>query len=1392
MAESSVASAEHGDSSNNLTKTTPSHLTFPVVGLGASAGGLQALLRFFEHMPNDNGMAFVIVLHLSPTHDSNADKIIQRATRMPVTQVTKPVPLEKNHVYVIAPGYQLAMNDGHLQVRKEARKRGERASIDLFFRTLADAHRERSFCLVLSGTGSDGAVGLSRIKERGGVTIAQAPMDAEYDDMPRSAIATGMVDLVLPVADIPQKLIELWRNARAMQLPGNFDPPPHVSQPSSEEEAAVAERALRDILALLFSRTGHNFRHYKRATVLRRIERRLQVNAQPDLASYLTFLHATPRETDLLLGDMLIGVTNFFRDREAFEALERDVVPQLFSFAGASESGHSQEIRAWSAGCSTGEEAYSLAMLLAEQARTEQSPAKLQVFATDIDDRAIATARTGIYPESIFTDIPPVRLREYFVKQQSCYSVKKEIRELVLLAQHSLLRDPPFSRLDLITCRNLLIYLDRDVQREILQMFHFALRPGGYLFLGSSESADLCANLFAPVDKKNRIFRAKAGHTPKRSVPMLPVGADSAQRSYVPAQPSNRDARKQSFAEIHQRVLEQYAPPSVIVGPDAEIVHMSDRAGHFLRYVGGEPSHNLLTLVKPELRLELRTAMFQAVQSGRSVEARRVRMKRDERVFYVNMVARPFRDDASGSEFVLVLFDEVEDIMSRESADSHEETKDSVLAQLEEELQRTKLELQHTVEQAHVSTEELKASNEELQAINEELRSATEELETSKEELQSINEELITVNHELKMKVEETDKVNDDLQNLITSTDIATVFVDRGMRIKWFTPRATDIFNILSVDAGRPLMDITHRLDYPGLTDDAGRVFESLRPIEREVAASNGHCYLARLLPYRTSEDHIEGAVLTFIDITARRAAEQELRLGEERMRLVADSTEDYAIIVQDPDGLVTSWNRGAELTFGYTREESLGKPTDRIFTPEDREAGAPADELRRARANGRALDERWHVRKDGTRFYCSGVVNVLNDEEFRGYVKIARDLTERQREQAEQQEQLAQSQTAMQLKNEFFAVMSHELKHPLNLVQLNAELLARLPVTRSVPVVGKAVKTIGDAVRSQARIIDDLLDVSRIVTGKLNLHLAPVDLGKLLRDIREVVEADAKENPLILEISEDDEPLTLHADPLRVEQIAWNLINNALKFSDAGEEVRVKATREGDRARLDVIDTGVGISAEFLDKVFDLFGQADTHHAKLHKGGLGIGLSLVRQLTEAHGGDVQVRSEGLGKGSHFTVWLPLYAQEQGDSQPSQTDEAGGRLQGLQVLLVDDAPEVVEVMSMLLDAEGAEVTEFTDASKALAAAQERVFDLIVSDIGMPGMDGHQLIKALRALPGYARVPAIALTGYGGSQDAKKALDCGFDRHLSKPVTYDALVETIRELKLDGPQQEPRS
>jgi two-component system, chemotaxis family, CheB/CheR fusion protein len=1358
---------------SNEPAVLPGRLNFPVVGLGASAGGLPALLQFFEHMPADNGMAFVVVLHLSPKHQSSADAVIQRATRMPVSQVTMRTVIEPNHVYVIPPNKHLTMSDGHLCIEGLVRPVGHHVAIDLFFRTLADAHKDRAVAVVLSGTGSDGAVGLARIKEQGGVAIVQSPGDAEHDAMPLAAIASTAVDFILPVAEIPQKLIALWENARRIELPpfDDHDAPVLASVTALPDRST--EEALHDIITVLRARSGHDFRHYKRATVLRRLERRLQVRALPDLKSYRDLLKTDVAEAEALLKDMLIGVTNFFRDRDAFEALERDVIPRLFDGKLAGD-----QVRAWVAACSTGEEAYSVAMLLREHANLLSQPVGVQVFATDIDERAIGIARSGTYPSSIVTDVPPPRLREFFSKEENRYRIKKAVRDDVLFAAHNLLRDPPFSKLDLISCRNLLIYLNRDIQERVLEIFHFALSPGGFLFLGSSESAEAAGNLFTPVDKKHRIYRARAQARALRSTMFTSFGG-TVRRSTEDARstPANRPF---SFAEIHQRVLSQYAPPSVIVNHESNIVHMSDRAGRFLRHAGGEPSRNLVSLVQPELRLELRTALFQALQSGRSVEARRVRIEREGRVYYVNMTARPFRDADAAAEFVLVLFDEVEQTMGEEPRQNGAK-EDAVLHQLEEELQRTKEHLQETIEQSETSTEELKASNEELQAINEELRSATEELETSKEELQSVNEELITVNYELKVKVEETSKVNDDLSNLIASTNIATVFVDKGMRIKRFTPRAVDVFSIIPSDVGRSLLDITHRLDYEQLGDDLEQTFESLGMVEREVMSNDGKYYIARLLPYRTVDDRIEGAVLAFIDITRRHQAEEDLRAGEERMRLVVESTKDYAIITTDPDGVITSWNKGAARMFGYPEQEVLGQSIDLIFVPEDRANGIPADERARARAEGRAEDERWHARKDGLRIYCSGVMTPLQDSSSQGYAKIARDLTARvQAGNArvcggrEEHEATEESQAASVFKDEFLAVMSHELKNSLNLIHINADLLSRLPEVRNSSISIKAAHTIREASISQAKIINDLLDLSRLNTGKLALTMSEVNLSQVVASLVDVVRHDPDAARLRISVTDRNPPAMVKADLVRVEQVVWNLLSNAVKFTRDGE-VTVELIQEPHAVRLEVTDTGKGIAPEFLPHVFNMFAQgAQVPGANR---GMGIGLTLSKQIMELHGGHIEATSAGLGRGARVSVVFPRRLAVTSTPEPAAATVERSPA-GVRALVVDDVPDFVTTLKMLLEMGGLAVETATSGEEGLMLLRQQQFDIVLSDITMPEMDGYAFIAEIRKLPGLAALPVIAITGMGRQKDVDKAYGAGFSAHVSKPVSFDVLLDTI--------------
>lgn len=1386
MAQDTPAASDPEEDSHLLT----SQLDFPVVGLGASAGGMAALELFLDHMPFDTGMAFVVVLHLAPHYKSSADAILQRHTRMPVLQVQGRMPVQANHVYIIPPSQDLRMNDGHLELQVPTRTRGPHVAIDLFFRTLAQVHAMRAVGIVLSGTGADGAEGLKRIKERGGLTLVQAPQDAEFADMPSAAIATGAADFVLPVADMPQRLAQLWGNARRIWLPTLADTGDPVARPPSADDAQRAEQSLQDVMALLRMRTGHDFRHYKRATVLRRIERRLQVCGVPDLNAYFVYLRTHQEETAALLQDMLISVTNFFRDREAFEALEREVLPALFKNRAPGEP-----VRAWVAGCATGEEAYSLSMLLQEALYAPGNAAlgalPVQVFATDIDERALAVARAGLYAASIATDVAPTRLAQHFTREEGGYRVSKAVREPVLFAAHNMLRDPPFSRLDLICCRNLLIYVGREAQTSILEMFRFALRPGGYLFLGTSESPDAAGSLFTLVDKKHRLYQANPQGHATRHLPLLAASSTERALGAVLPGPTPRGPGRVGVADLHMRALALQAPPSLLADHKLNILHLSEGAGRYLQQGSGPLSAELLPSIHPALRIELRTALFQLAQTGQPAHTRSVRFDHAASTCLTCMHVSRVPAQPPAEPMVLVTFEDAA-VPEDSAAVDHDNLDRQLITQLESEVRQLKDHLRNTVEHADISTEELKASNEELQAINEELRSATEELETSKEELQSMNEELVTVNYELKCRVEETSKSNDDLQNFLASTDIATLFIDEAMRIKRFTPQVALLFNTIASDIERPLLDITHRLQYGEMGTDIATVLRELHTIERPVKSHEGRHYLARLRPYRTNDNKIAGAVLAFVDVTELRQAQQRVRASEERLRLAALTTRDYIIVTLDEGGLITSWNEGARRVFGYQDEEVCGRHIRLIFTPEDCASSVPEDEMRSARDTGRAEDERWHLRKDGSVFYCSGVMTVLHDSGVSGFVKIARDMTgskaqETEREALLERERLANSEAraANALKDQFLAVVSHELKHPLNLIQVSAELLARLPELQGVAMAQRASDNIRSAVRSQAQLIDDLLDLSRVRTGKLQLQLEAVGV-EAVEAIVEIAGTDARRKGVALHWVCATPRLQLWCDRVRVEQIVWNLLNNAIRFTPAGGRVTVALSQEGAWAQLRVTDTGIGIASEYLEQVFGLFAQGAP---PARQGGLGIGLALVKELSLAQDGRVSVASDGLGRGATFTVLLPLAG---GQENTPPAGPGASALQGLKVLLVDDMEDALMLFAVVLEHEGAQVHTATSGADALALLALHTYDVLISDIGMPGMDGYALLAAVRQLPNQQGLRTIALTGYGRTANAEPVLQQGFDACITKPVDFGTLKHTLARLvarPAQGPAQE---
>jgi len=793
---------------------------------------------------------------------------------MTVIQVQNRIRIEPNHVYLIPPNRQLIVSNGALDTCDFDAQRGKRAPIDFFFRSLA-SWPGGLFAVILTGAGSDGALGVKAIKEAGGVILVQDPDDAEYASMPRSAIATGCADEVLPLRALVERLAAIARTKQ------------HVYEDKLRE---TEEDLLRAVFSHLKARTGHDFSKYKRATVLRRLARRMQVKQIPELKDYLELLRENPSEIQVLFGDLLISVTSFFRDAEAFDALQRLVIPHLFEGKDPSSA-----IRVWAPGCATGEEAYSIAILLLEEAASQELRPLIQVFATDIDGGALAAAREGRYPVSIEADVSEERLARFFVLEKDRYRVKRELRDTVLFAVHNLINDPPFSRLDLISCRNVLIYFDRDLQRLACGIFNYALNPGGYLFLGASEAADSPRNAFLSVDRDARIYQS-AGHVPAASLPPLRAfGMTRLDASPVLANTSRAVLPPPGEAAAHKLALEECAPPSILVDSAYRIVHLSESAGRFLQHPGGPPTPNISDLIRPELRLDLLSALSRAFERRLPALTAPVNVKFNGIEAIVHLQVRPIvRENVEPTALIFFIEASAEDLRSAElrSFNSAGLKADGATQALAEELQKAKTLLFTSRLDYETAIEELRAANEEMQSVGEEYRSTAEELETSKEELQSINEELQATNQELTRKVEAISRAHNDLQNLISVTDVGTLFLDSDLRIRRFTPRVADLFNVTASDEGRPISDFTHRLrDYSGLGRDARKILADLVPLECEVQSDANRWYLIRMRPYRTIEDKIEGVVVTFVDITERRQTESDLLQSERRLQLAREAT---------------------------------------------------------------------------------------------------------------------------------------------------------------------------------------------------------------------------------------------------------------------------------------------------------------------------------------------------------------------------------------------------------------------------------------------------------------------------------------------------------------------
>jgi two-component system CheB/CheR fusion protein len=823
-----------------------------IVAIGASAGGVQALQNFFGLIPDDTGATFIVVVHLDPQRRSELSAIVAAKTSMPVVQVETSARLEANHVYVIPPDRRLQVVDHELRATEFEEPRGQRLPIDFLFRSVAERLGD-GFAVILSGAGSDGALGVRAVKEAGGIILVQDPNEADYASMPRSAIETGVVDFVLPVRDLAKRLSDLIRIKETVWPPemGDFD-----------------EDVLRRILAHLRVRTGHDFSKYKRSTVVRRIARRMQVNRTDVLQDYYDIIRDNPDEVQALLSDLLISVTTFFRDREAFEALAK-LLPNIFE-----SKGHDQPIRVWVAGCATGEEAYSVGMLLLEEAMRHVVRPHIQVFGTDLDVRALAAAREGRYPVAIEADISEPRLRRYFSREGDYYRVRQELRDIILFALHDLLKDPPFSHIDLISCRNVLIYLDRELQEQVCGTFHYALNPGRYLFLGAAETAENPAGLFRTMDRHARIYQSTLVPGAKRELLPRLLGSVRIREQMLPLPQTVTPTAALSEAAAHRHAIEQIAPASILVDEANRVLHLSNTAGRYLMPSGGPLTADVTELVRSEIRFEVRSCLHRAFDQRRPTLSLPVRVTMNGETYPVQVQVKPI-EEAGEWRRAVILFIEGEAI--KEAAFSEQPT-DEAVRRLKEELDLTQQRLRTMREESDAANEELRASNEELQSINEEYRSTSEELETSKEELQSINEELQTVNSELKLKLELISRANSDLQNLLAATDFGTLFLDSGLNIKRFTDPVRDLFSVTTSDEGRPITDFAHQLEYDDLVKDARTVIAQLIPLRREIYSRKGRWYDLRMRPYRTVDDKIDGVVITFVDITERKLMEERLK----------------------------------------------------------------------------------------------------------------------------------------------------------------------------------------------------------------------------------------------------------------------------------------------------------------------------------------------------------------------------------------------------------------------------------------------------------------------------------------------------------------------------------
>jgi two-component system CheB/CheR fusion protein len=1218
---------------------------FPIVGIGASAGGLEACRKLVGAMPVGTGMAFVLVQHLDPTHKSMMVDLLTGHTAMTVRQAADGMPIEPDHLYVIPPGTYLSVGNGALHLSQPQARHGARLPFDFLLHSLAMECGARAVGVILSGTGADGSLGLKAVKEKSGLVIAQDPDEAGYDGMPRSAIAAGVVDLVLPVATIPEALVKFGRRIALDRA--------HIGAGPGDDAADW----MPEIIDLLRTRTAHDFMLYKPGTLQRRIERRMGMAASgsKDINRYIEILRGNPGELDLLAKDLLINVTGFFRDPKVFDFLAEKVVPDLVR-----NRAPDHPIRIWIAGCSTGEETYSLAMLFREQIAAAKRNVKLQVFASDVDPDAIARAREGLYPETIAGDVSPERLARFFSKEDAGYRILPELRASVVFTVQDVLADPPFSRLDLVSCRNLLIYLRPEAQAKVISLFHFALREGGALLLGNAETIANSAGRFEVISKSARLYRHIGRSRPGELDFSLGLG-DRPRFLARPGQ-SPTPSREAALGELCRRlVMENYAPAAILINRRHECLYFLGPTDRYLRIAPGQPTHDLLAMVRPALRTRMRSAIQRADQENLRIDVASGRTDPDGTSGSFSIAVQPVPHE--GETLLLICFIDKPTTNQRTLSRSTAPEDIARVAALEQELEGTRTELQGAIRDLEVSNEEQKAINEEALSINEEYQSTNEELLTSKEELQSLNEELTALNGQLQETLERQRTTGNDLQNILYSTDVATLFLDTDLNIRFFTPATKSLFSVIPGDVGRPLADL-NSLAGEGdgaLLADARAVLQTIAPVEREIEARSGAWYIRRILPYRTQDNGVEGVVITFVNITERRHT---------------------------------------------------------------------ADALETAK---------------------------------------------RQAEQANV------------AKSRFLAAASHDLRQPLQTLAMLQGLLAKMVEGKAAP---KLVALLDQTLSAMSGMLNTLLDVNQIDAGIVRPEIVGFPINNLLERLKDEFTYHAQAKGLVLRVVPCR--LSIQSDPRLLEQMIRNLLSNALKYTERGKVLLGCRRRDGILS-IEIWDTGIGIPHDELQAIFEEYHQLD-NAARERSRGLGLGLTIVQRLENLLGHRVRVRSHP-GKGSVFAIEITLPTIGTAPRLDPQRHVVDGIVEGVHrtgtILVVEDDPDMRELLELLLKDEGHRVATAPDGVAALELVTQGTIrpDLVLADYKLPNaLNGLQLAAKLRETF-HRDMPVIILTG-DISIDTLRDVARQNCVQLHKPVTAKELTAVIQRI-LASPQSAVR-